>query len=112
MSEWLTFMHSKERLNLLSSRLLSIQSKPDIEELGKLALEIIVSRNSAREVIEGNYSQTLKKEAKKSLEELESLEKRIAYLYGMGRLSGAKWAEHPVIRKALHKLISTKKGWE
>jgi len=112
MTEWLTFMHGKERIQHLSSRLTTVQMKPDIEELGKLALEIIVSRNSAREVLEGNYPKSLKKEAKNSLKELESLEKRIAYIYGMGLVSGAKWAEHPFIKKTMRSLIRGKQRWE
>jgi len=112
MSEWLVFMHSKERIQHLSSRLSAVQVRPDIEELGKLAIELIVSRNSAREILEGNYPKALKKEAKSSLRELESLEKRIAYIYGMGLVTGAKWAEHPFVKKTMRTLIGGKKRWE
>jgi len=111
MTEWIRFMHSKERLQLLSSRISNIQLKPHVQELGKLSLEVLLSRNSAREVLEGNYSKEEKKEAKEALKELENLERKIVYIYGVGRIYGAKWTKHPEIRKTMRKVIMQTEEW-
>jgi len=111
MSEWTTFMHSKERLQFLSSKISSVQLRPTVESLSKLALEVVLSRNSAREVIQGDYSKEEKKVAKDALKELEKFEKRIAYLYSVGRIYGAKWTAHPELRKAVRKVMARPEEW-
>jgi len=111
MTEWIKFMHSEERLQLLSSKISSLQLRPDVDELGKLALEVLLSRNSAREVLEGDYSKEEKKSAKEALKELEKLERRIAYLYGVGKIYGTKWTKHPELRKVMRKVIMHTEEW-
>ncbi len=109
--QWIKFLHSKERLQFLSSKISSLQLRPDINELSRLALEILLSRNSAREVLEGDYSKEEKKAAKEALKELENLERKIVVLYGIGRLHGAKWTKHPKLRKVMRKVISYVEEW-
>ena len=111
MSEWIKFLHSKERLQFLSSKIASLQLRPDVDVLSRLALEVLLSRNSAREVLEGNYSKEEKKAAKEALKELENLERRIVFLYGIGRIYGEKWARHPKLGKVMRKVISHTGEW-
>ena len=100
----MTLGFHKDEVRHLSLRLVDISLKPNVEELAKVALELILSKRSAIEVAEGNYSKELKAEAKKALAEFEELEERIVRIYGMGLLSEAEWTRHPAIKAIIGKI--------
>lgn len=93
-----------DKVRQLSSKLVEISLAPNVEKLAEVALELIVSRRNALDIVEEDYPKELKVEAKKSLSELEQLEKRIVHIYGLGLLSEADWARHPVVEAMLREV--------
>ena len=94
----------EEAVRRISSRLAELALSPDIDKLARVALEIILCRENAKEVLEGEYPEGLKDQAKKTLSELEELEKRLVHIYGLGLLAGAKWARHPSVTAIIGRL--------
>lgn len=90
-------VYETERLQYIAALLTDMQLHGvDIERLGNIALELLVSRRKIEDVLEGNYPEDQKNYAKKMLLRIKDLEKSIVSLYAIGRLRGEKWTEHPL----------------
>ena len=101
----------EEKVRQLSSRLAKISLAPNVDELAKVSLELIICKRNALDVVKGDYPKELKAEAKRSLTEFEELEERIVHIYGIGLLSEAEWALHPTV-KAMMGEIRRRRGVE
>ncbi len=73
-------------MDYLSGKLTLLSSRAEQSELGNLALEILVLRSNANDILEGDYSKKEKDEAKTILQNLKALERRVTQVYAIGML--------------------------
>jgi hypothetical protein len=75
-------IYSKERINYLSGQVAGMFSGGiSLGQLGNVALEVMVAKENAEEIIEGKYSEQEKKTAQVTIEQLREIEKNIVRLY-------------------------------
>jgi GTP-dependent phosphoenolpyruvate carboxykinase len=92
---------NEDVLKQLSARLTSLSFSPNVDKLAKLALDVLIYKVNANELLKETKSKEVKNEIKRYLKQIEEIEKGIVKLYGLGLLSQAKWALHPKVEKAV-----------
>lgn len=78
--------YNKEKLQHLASQIARLSmGVVQANQLGYIALEILIMRNKVEDVLEKKVSKQERAEAKKALEQLRRLEKSIIQLYLISR---------------------------
>ena len=71
-----------DRLRYLENQFSDIyRGSISLSELGNFALRVIMARREAEDIIDGNYPEKEKRQARKELKHLKDLEKGLVYLY-------------------------------
>jgi hypothetical protein len=98
----------EDRLKYLANQITAMFSgATTTEQLGTIALEIMVSRENAEETISGKASLEDKKRAQKTLEQLKEIEKNIVRVYILNRLEHPQGKKTPFIDYVMSKYTST-----
>jgi len=89
----------QERIDYLARRIASISTRTPIrlDELGSLALEVLVMRNNLENFLEEKRSKKQKEAAKKALKQLRELEKGIIHLYFLSAFQRQRFHHDPLL---------------
>jgi len=101
-------VYSEDRIKYLASQIagMFIRSVRS-EQLGNIALEVIVAREAAEEIIKGKYSREDKEKAQKTLKELKEMEKNIVRLYFLTKFGSARPKKTPFLDYVISKYSPT-----
>jgi hypothetical protein len=98
----------EDRLKYLANQITAMFSgATTTEQLGTVALEIMVARENAEETISGKSSQEDKERAQRTLEQLREIEKNIVRLYILNRLEYPQGKKTPFIDYVMSKYTSS-----
>lgn len=75
-------VYESEKIRYLTNQISDMyRGRISLSDLGSIALQTIMARREAEEILEGDYPDERKELAKKELKRLKELEKGLVYLY-------------------------------
>jgi DNA-directed RNA polymerase specialized sigma subunit len=83
-----------ERLRYIATELAEASREEiSLDKLGELALHIIVAREEAQRILDGDYPEEQRRRAKEELKHLKELEKNVVHLYMLSIFRPKEWTE-------------------